>query len=62
MMKLTQDEARGLGEEVKWVESGSLTPCLTPEEVAWAQAWVRTENLGGYGPSDIRYVDREEAL
>jgi sarcosine oxidase subunit beta len=62
MMKLTWAEARGLGEEVKFVVTGSLTPCLTAKEVAWAQAWVRTENLGGYGPSDIRYVEREEAL
>lgn len=36
MMKLTQEEAKQLGDEAKYFESGSIYPCLTPEEVKWA--------------------------
>ena len=57
MLKLTLQQAQELGEEIKLRETGSLTPCLTADEVEWGRNFAN-----GHNPRDVRYVEREEAL
>lgn len=47
MIKLTREESKRILEKDKFMEYGSLYPCLTEEEVAWAKTCATTDNYFG---------------